>query len=90
MAAEHDDPADDADPSPSKGRRRPLDTLERVRRELGRVYWLARDKTMPLEEAKGLTYLLSQIAAVLKAEQAGGSESELLALLSKVKERLKP
>ena len=88
MSAEHDDPAGCAEPSPSKGRRRPMDSLERVRRELARVYWAARDETMPLERAKSLVYILAQVAAVLKAEQAGGSEAELLALLSKVKARL--
>ena len=42
--------------------------------------------TIPLDKAKGLTYLLSQVATVLRAEAA--SESDLAALLQQVRERL--
>lgn len=70
---------------PKKPRPRPLDTLERVRRELASIYHQARDGRMELDKAKGLAYLLSQISAVLKAESG---ESELAALLAKVKDQL--
>lgn len=85
---EPDDIGEDRTPPPGgKGRRRPLDTLERCRRELSRVYWEARDGTMPLDKAKGLTYLLSQVAAVLKAETS--TEADLAALLQQVRDKLK-
>lgn len=70
----------------SRKRHRPLDSLERVRRELSAVYFQAKDGTMNMERAKGLTYLLSQLAAVLKAE--AGNESELAALLAQVRDKL--
>lgn len=82
------DIGEDRTPPPGgKARRRPLDTLERCRRELSRVYWEARDGTMPLDKAKGLTYLLSQVAAVLRAETA--SEPEIAALLQQVRDKLR-
>lgn len=79
--------ADDAGSGPTRRRHKPLDSLERVRRELSSVYHQAKDGTMELDKAKGLTYLLSQIAAVLKAENA--SETELTALLAQVRDKLK-
>jgi hypothetical protein len=71
----------------SKPRPKPLDSLERVRRELSSIYHQAKHGTMPMDKAKGLTYLLSQIAATLRAE--AGSEPELVALLAAVRARLK-
>jgi len=76
---------EDEGPAPQR-RRRPLDSLERVRRELSKVYWDAKDGTLALDKAKALTYLLSQIAVVLKAETA--SETELAALLQQVRDKL--
>jgi len=80
--------AEDEGAAPQR-RRRPLDSLERVRRELSKVYWDAKDAkdgTLALDKAKALTYLLSQIAVVLKAETA--SESELAALLQQLRDKL--
>lgn len=71
----------------SRKRHRPLDSLERVRRELSSVYFAQKDGTLDMDTAKGRAYLLGQIAAVLKAESA--SESELAALLAQVRDRLK-
>lgn len=76
---------DEGEASP-KRRHKPLDSLERVRRELSRIYFQAKDGTMPMEKAKGLTYLLSQLSAVLKA--ATSNDSELAALLQQVRERM--
>lgn len=87
MANDLDEQGDEGIPSPGKGRRRPLDTLDRCRRELSRVYWEARDGTLALDKAKGLTYLLSQVATVLRAESA--AEPELAALLQQVRDKLK-
>lgn len=70
----------------STPRHKPLDSLERVRRELSRLYYQAKDEKIDMDRAKALTYLLSQIAAVLKAETA--SESELAALLQQVRDKL--
>lgn len=72
--------------SSPKRRHKPLDSLERVRRELSRIYYQAKDGAMPMEKAKGLTYLLSQLSAVLKAETS--NDSELAALLQQVRDRM--
>lgn len=79
------DAADTGTPPP-KGRPRQLDTLDRVRRELSTIYHQAKSGAMEMDRAKGLTYLLSQIAAVLKSQTV--SETELAALLAQVRERL--
>jgi hypothetical protein len=55
---------------PPRLRRRPLDNLMAVRREISRIYWECRDNRLPIEQGKGLTYLLSQIVVTLKVEQA--------------------
>ena len=57
-------------------RHRPLDTLERVRRELSRVYYEQKDGKLTMDLAKGRAYLLSQLVAVLKAEQSDDAELE--------------
>jgi hypothetical protein len=69
-AATEGNGAPPADPPPpgEKGRRRAFDSLGRVRRELSRVYFAQKDGQLDMDTAKGRTYLLSQIAAVLKAE----------------------
>lgn len=83
--ADTDDAAEGG--STTKRRRdKPLDTLERVRRELSKVYYDAKHGQMPIDRAKALAYLLSQIAAVLKTETA--TESELAALLAQVRDKL--
>ena len=73
--------------STTKRRRdKPLDTLERVRRELTKVYNDAKHGRIPMDRAKGLGHLLSLIAGVLKTETA--TESELAALLAQVRDKL--
>lgn len=79
--------ADDSPDPPGSKRHRPLDTLERVRRELSRVYFDQKDGRLDMETAKGRAYLLSQITAVLKAETA--SDGEVTALLAQVRDKLK-
>lgn len=84
-ARDRADAGEAADPHPRR-RHKPLDTLERVRRELSAIYYAAKTGSIELDRAKGLTYLLSQIAAVLKAETA--SEPELAALVQQVRDKL--
>lgn len=47
-----------------------------VRRELARVYWEQDEGKLPMDTAKGKAYLLGQLVAVLKAEQADDGEIE--------------
>lgn len=68
-------------------RRRPLDTLERVRREMTATYWEHREGLIDLDSAKGRVHMLGKISEVLKAEQ--GSDDELAGLLKQVREKLK-
>ncbi|OYU79285.1 MAG: hypothetical protein CFE45_28790 [Burkholderiales bacterium PBB5] len=58
-----------------------------MRKELSRVYWSTKDGVLPIDRAKGLVYILSQISATLKAEPDG--DGELAALLAQVREKLK-
>lgn len=80
--------ADETGTPPPKGRPRQLDTLDRVRRELSNIYHQAKNGQMQMDRAKGLTYLLSQIAGVLKA-QTTVTDDQLMALIAQLKERLK-
>lgn len=57
-------------------RRRPLDSLMHVRRELARVYWQQDEGKLAMDIAKGKAYLLGQLVAVLKAEQSDDAELE--------------
>lgn len=43
-----------------------LKTLDDVRVELGRIYREARTKKLPLDQAKGLAYLLQVMSALMK------------------------
>ncbi|MGH8320547.1 MAG: hypothetical protein ACRESI_01195 [Gammaproteobacteria bacterium] len=57
---------DSAKPKPAPKRRKfHLTSLRSVRRELGVLYWEARNKEIPLENAAKLTYILTSIAKVL-------------------------
>ena len=67
-------------------RHKPLDSLDRVRRELSSVYWAAKDGAMQLDRAKGLAYLLSQLVVVLRADSA---DDDLTKLLAEARDRLK-
>lgn len=69
-------------------RRRPLDTLERVRREMTTVYWEHREGRVDLDSAKGRVHMLGQISGVLKAE-TGSNDVEIAAMLKLVREKLK-
>jgi len=68
-------------------RRKPLDTLERVRREITSVYFEEREGRIDMERAKGRAYLLGCISAVLKAELTG--DEELAELRRRAREKLK-
>ncbi len=68
-------------------RRKPLDTLERVRREITSVYFDEREGRIDMEKAKGRAYLLGCVSAVLKAECTG--DEELAALRKLAREKLK-
>lgn len=68
-------------------RRRPLDTLERVRREMTATYWEHREGLIALDDAKGRVHILGKISEVLKAEQ--NNDDELAGLLKQVREKLK-
>ncbi|MDR7332000.1 hypothetical protein [Roseateles asaccharophilus] len=68
-------------------RRRPLDTLERVRREMTVTYWEHREGRIGLDDAKGRVHILGKISEVLKAEH--GSDDEIAGLLKQVREKLK-
>lgn len=77
--AEDSQVPDAAEDSPGGGgrrRRRPLDSLMQVRRELARVYWEQDEGKLAMDTAKGRAYLLSQLVAVLKAEQSDDAELE--------------
>lgn len=68
---------DSPDPTPGgRRRRRPLDSLMQVRREMARVYWEQDEGKLTMDTAKGKAYLLSQMVAVLKAEQSDDAELE--------------
>lgn len=64
-----------------------LESLLAVRREMTRIYWSARGGKMDMDKAKGLVHILGQVSAILKAE-ANSPESEIAALLAKLKEKL--
>lgn len=68
-------------------RRRPLDTLERVRREMTTTYWEHREGRLTIDDAKGRVHILGKISEVLKAEQ--NHDDELAGLLKQVREKLK-
>lgn len=68
-------------------RRKPLDTLERVRREITSVYFEEREGRIDMERAKGRAYLLGCVSAVLKAEFSG--DEELALLRKRAREKLK-
>lgn len=73
--------------TPKPPRRRPLDTLERVRREMTATYWEHREGLIDLDSAKGRVHMLGKISEVLKAEH--GSDDEIMGLLKQMREKLK-
>lgn len=83
----------DAEDSPGGGgaagrkRHKPLDSLERVRRELARVYYEFKDGQAQADVAKTRTYILGQMVAVLKAEQS--SDTELLRRIEQLEQQLR-
>jgi hypothetical protein len=72
---------------PSKKRRKPLDSLEAVRREMTSTYWDMKEDKLELDEGKARIYVLGKITEVLKAEQ-GPPDEELIKLLKLVKGNL--
>lgn len=85
---EHDEAPASAGKSgdpPPRLRRRPLDSLVAVRREISRLYWECRENRLPIEQGKGLTYLLSQIVATFKAEN---SDEGLQRLVNEVRKQM--
>lgn len=75
-------------PDPPRRRRKPLDTLMAVRREMTATYWEMKHDGLELDLGKARIYALGKVAETLKAEQQG-MDAEVLALLRQVKERLK-
>lgn len=68
-------------------RRKPLDTLERVREEMADAYWRMKGGRVDLDAGKAQVYALGKIVEVLKAEQGLDPElKELLAQLRDMKE----
>ena len=57
-----------ADPSHKDPRIGRLDTLGDIRRELARIYRRARRHEMPMDEAKGLVWILRALGEVLVAD----------------------
>ena len=81
MDAQELDPADDSAPGGgARGRR--LETVREIQREMGRVYAEARRNRMQLDRAKGLTYILGQMAALVKV---GDLEDRLDAIERRLK-----
>lgn len=78
--------ADDMAGGGGRRRHKPLDSLERVRRELQAVYYAQKDEKLSMDIAKGRAYLLGQLLAVLKAEQA--DEAAIEARLAELERRL--
>jgi len=66
-------------------RRRPLDTLERVRGEMADVYWRMKGGRVELDAGKAQVYALGKIVEVLKAENE--LDPELRALLRQLQQR---
>jgi hypothetical protein len=64
----------------ARGRR--LETVREIQREMGRVYAEARRNRMQLDRAKGLTYILGQMAALVKA---GDLEDRLAAIEARLR-----
>lgn len=70
---------------PSKKRRRPLDTLEAVRKEMTSTYWDMKDAKLDADKGKARIYVLGKITEVLKIEK--GPEDELQRILEELKRK---
>ena len=64
----------------ARGRR--LETVREIQREMGRVYAEARRNRMQLDRAKGLTYILGQMAGLVKV---GELEDRLASIEARLK-----
>lgn len=71
---------------PPKKRRKPMDTLEAVRKEMTSTYWEMKENTLDLDKGKARIYVLGKITEVLKAEK--GPEDELQQLLEKLRGKI--
>lgn len=75
---------DDESELPEGGgaRGRQLDTIRLIQREMGRVYAEARRNRMKMDRAKGLVYILGQLAGLVKV---GDLEDRLAAIEARIK-----
>lgn len=81
MAAQDLDVEDESPPGGgARGRR--LETVREIQREMGRVYAEARRNRMQLDRAKGLTYILGQMAGLVKV---GELEDRLASIEARLK-----
>lgn len=67
----------------SKKRRKPLDSLEAVRKEMTSTYWDMKEDKLDLDKGKARIYVLGKITEVLKTEK--GPEEELQQIRDKLK-----
>ncbi|MCW5643086.1 MAG: hypothetical protein KIT63_13390 [Rhodoferax sp.] len=77
---------DGGDPTPRK-RRKPLDNLDAVRREMTATYWQIKHGEVDLDKGKGQIYALGKISEVIKVGLAVDDELRELRRLVKAYER---
>lgn len=79
-------PSDAGNPTPRK-RRKPLDNLDAVRREMTATYWQIKHGEVELDKGKGQIYALGKISEVIKVGLAVDDELRELRRLVKAYER---